>query len=156
MAKKIIVECKPDEKLVRVLGFTRIEVAHQANKGDVCNHLMKSEIQLALIDEDPNSGQPKHLKNFDVQEEKFGVRKLRSDKLNKTILVLRPRLEEWILSRSLACGIKPETYHLSSNTRQFKDEINNKLANFGNLLSALADAADPGLIYLKEQSGLLT
>lgn len=151
MPKKIIVECKPDEKLARAIGFTRVEVAHQANKGEVCNQLMKSDIMLALIDEDPNSSQPKHLNLFSFIEEKHGIKILKLANKNKTILVLKPRLEEWILSRCLASNISPETFHLSSNNKRLKDEINNKLNHFELLLTALLNNNDPGINYLKEQ-----
>ena len=151
MPKKIIVECKPDEKLARAIGFTRVEVAHQSNKGEVCNHLMRSEITLALIDEDPNSSQPKHLKSFSLIEERHGVKKLKHHSLNKTILVLKPRLEEWILSCCLESNLKPETFHLSSNNKRLKDEINNKLVYFENLIAALKDSHNPGIKYLIEQ-----
>lgn len=156
MPKKIIVECKPDEKLARAIGFTRVEVAHQSNKGEVCNHLMKSDILLALIDEDPNSSQPKHLNSFSLIEERFGVKKLRLQNKNKTILVLKPRLEEWILSRCSESNISPETFHLSSNNKRLKDEINNKLVHFESLLNALIINNDAGLRYLIEQSSIAT
>ena len=75
--KKVIVECKPDGILVKTLGLTRNEVIHQSNKGEVCNLLKKDIIPLAIIDEDPNSGQPNYLQDFTIIEEQFDVKLLR-------------------------------------------------------------------------------
>lgn len=149
MAKKVIVECKPDEKLVRVLGMTRTDVAHQPNKGEVCNHLDRSDINLAIIDEDPGSGQPKLLEKFKEVEVKYGIKKLQAK--NKTILIIIPRLEEWILARCEASDVKPETFHLPSNNKRLKDEINYKLERWDELLQELLKKGDQGLLYLKEQ-----
>lgn len=150
---KVIIECKPDEKLVKALGFSKNKIAHQPNKGEVCNYLFKSENQLAVIDEDPDSSQPKHLQKFNVVEEKHDVKKLFCKAENKTIFVLKPRLEEWILKRCIASGVKPETHFLNSNNKRLKDEINNKLHHFESLLNDLINQKDEGVLYLKEQLG---
>jgi hypothetical protein len=148
---KVIVECKPDEKLVRKLGVAKIRVAHQSSKGEVCNYLFKTKNHLALIDEDPDSSQPKHLQKFTVIEEKHDVKKLFYKAEGKTIFVLKPRLEEWILKRCIASGVKPETHFLNSNNKRLKDEINNKLHHFESLLNDLINQKDEGVLYLKEQ-----
>ena len=148
---KVIVECKPDEKLIKILGVARNRVAHQPNKGEVCNYLFKSDNYIALIDEDPNSSQPKHLQKFVLVEEKHDINKLIYKAENKTIFILKPRLEEWILKRCNLTGIKPESHYLNSNNKRLKDEINNKLHHFETLLSDLLNKEDEGLLYLKDQ-----
>jgi hypothetical protein len=151
MATKVIIECKPDEKLVRILGVAKNRIAHQPSKGEVCNYLFKTVNYLALIDEDPNSSQPKHLQKFTCIEVKHDVNKLYCKAENKTIFVLKPRLEEWILRRCTASGVQPETHFLSSNNKRLKDEINYKLHYFEELLKDLLKNNDEGLLYLKNQ-----
>lgn len=150
-SKKIIVECKPDEILAKSLGLTKKEIAHQPNKGEVCNLLMKTNISLAIIDEDPNSGQPKYLSKYTHKEDKHDVINLHLKSENKTILILKPRLEEWILKRCKESAIEPETHFLSSNNKKLKDEINYHLINFSKLLDELIQKNDAGLLYLREQ-----
>ncbi|OFX30686.1 MAG: hypothetical protein A2X08_07565 [Bacteroidetes bacterium GWA2_32_17] len=154
-SKKIIVECKPDEILAKSLGLAKKEIAHQPNKGEVCNLLKKTEISLAIVDEDPNSSQPKYLSNFTIVEDKHDVINLHSKSENKTILVLKPRLEEGILKRCKESAVNPKKYFLPSNNKQFKDTINYHLLNFSNLLEELIKKNDGGLVYLKEQIGIV-
>jgi len=154
-SKKIIVECKPDEILAKSLGLAKKEIAHQSNKGEVCNLLKKTKISLAMVDEDLNSSQPKYLSNYTLIENKHDVINLHSKSENKTILVLKPRLEEWILKRCKKSAVKPEKHFLPSNNVQLKDVINYPLVNFTNLLEELIKKNDDGLVYLKEQIGIV-
>jgi len=149
--KKIIVECKPDEILAKSLGLAKNEIAHQNCKGEVCNLLMKTKISLAMVGEDPNSNQPKYLNNYTLIENKHDVKILYLKSKNKTIMVLKPRLEEWILKRCKKSVVNPEKYFLPSNNKQLKDMINYHLVNFTNLLKELNQKNDIGLVYLKEQ-----
>lgn len=151
--RKVIVECKPDELLAKTLGFKRYEIVHQPNKGEVCNFLEKSGIHFAVINEDPNSNQPKYLKQFSLAEEKYGITKLIHKKENKTIFILKPRLEEWILSRCKASVIKPEDYYLPSNNKDLKDVVNYHLNHFEKLLHALSNKKDKGIVFLQKESG---
>lgn len=147
--KRVIVECNPDELLVRVLGLGIKEIAHQSNKGEVCNYLRKTDINIAILDEDPSSGQPNYLKEFNTVDEKFGVRKLQHKAVNKTILVIRPRLEEWIISQCRISGINPVDFFLPQDAKRLKDEINIRLKHFANLLAELLRKENPGLKYIQ-------
>lgn len=151
MLKKIIVECKPDEVLAKSLGCNKKEIAHQPNKGEVCNLLIKSNILIAIIDEDPNSHQPNLLSKFKLIEEKFDIRKMYLRSESKTILVIKPRLEEWILKRCRLSGINPKAYYLPSNNKEFKDVLNYQLGKFELLVDGLLQKKDEGLLYLRKQ-----
>ena len=139
---KIIVECKPDELLARILGFKRNEIAHQPNKGEVCNFLQKSDTHFAIIDEDPGTGQPNYLKQFSIISDKFGIIKLVHKEEKKTIFILKPRLEGWILSRCSDSAIKPEDHFLPSDNKKLKYVINYHLNHFEKLLQTLSDKKD--------------
>jgi hypothetical protein len=43
--REIVVECKPDETLIKVLGYVRKTVTHQPNKGEVLNNLQRNRRQ---------------------------------------------------------------------------------------------------------------
>src|SRR5882724_10993554 len=150
MKKKIVVECKPDEILAVVLGFSRKEIAHENNKGEVCHYLEKSAIKLAIIDEDPGSGQPRYLRNFKVVEEKFSVITMVYKKFDKTIIVIKPRLEEWILMQCQNSGINPGDFFLPADAKRLKDIINLKLDKFQRLLDDLVHNQNEGVKHLQK------
>lgn len=147
--KKVIVECNPDEILVLTLGLSKGEVAHQNSKGEVCNYHAKTEIKIAIIDEDPGSGQPKYLQDFITEIAKFGVRKLVNKNTGKIILIIKPRLEEWIIAQCLQSNINPETFYLPKEAKRLKDVINLRLTHFENLLKELKSKHNEGLEFLQ-------
>ena len=147
--KKIVVECNPDELLARALGLGRKEIAHQNSKGEVCHYLKNNDVRIAVIDEDPGSGQPNYLKTFIMAEEKFGIKKIVQNNTQKIILIIKPRLEEWILSQCEKSNIDPGKFFLPNNAKQLKDVINLRLNHFDNLLKELANKESEGLKYLQ-------
>lgn len=147
--KKFIVECKPDEVLAKLLGFKTNEIAHQSNKGEVCNYLMRSKVNIAMIDEDPwSASQPKLLKRFKLEKNQYDIKHLVLKEEEKNVIILQPRLEEWILRRCNASNLNPEDHFLPSDNKKLKDVINYSLIRFEALLKNLQDKQDDGLIYL--------
>jgi len=150
MPKKVIVECNPDELLALTLGVTRKDVVHQNCKGDVCNYLEKNDVKFAIIDEDPESpGQPKYLESFTPIEEKFGVRKLCNTASGKIVLVIKPRLEEWIISQCKKSNINLADFFLPADAKGLKKVINLRLNHFDKLLQKLKEKNNDGILYLK-------
>ena len=148
--KKVVTECKPDEELLHKLGFARREVEHQPSKGDVCNFLRKNTILFALIDEDPASSQPKYLSEFTLAEDNFDVKKLVHADNHQTIVILKPRLEEWIYKQCRDSKINPEDFYLPAGAKDFKDVINKRVNHYSNLLSALLEKKNGGMLHLKK------
>jgi hypothetical protein len=151
MIKKVIVECYPDEILMQVLGLGRKEIVHQDNKGEVCNYLEKNEIKIAIVDEDPGSGQPNLLKKFNLTGEKFEIRKLIQANTGKIVLIIKPRLEEWIIYQCEKSAISPGKFYLPNNAKELKKVINLRLDRFRKLLIELLNCNNEGLIYLKNE-----
>lgn len=147
--KKVVVECDPDEALVLTLGLSRQEVVHQSSKGEVCNYHAKNNVRIAMIDEDPYSGQPKYLREFTIEQEKFEIRKLVHKRNGKIIIIIKPRLEEWILARCFQSGINPEKFFLPSEAKRLKDVINLRLTRFKELLNELKSKENEGIKSLQ-------
>jgi hypothetical protein len=61
---KIAVECYPDEAVLRGLGVPRKRVLHQARKGAVSNWLKRNAGSVGMVDEDPDSDQPRDLASY--------------------------------------------------------------------------------------------
>ncbi|MEI9919581.1 MAG: hypothetical protein WDO14_12350 [Bacteroidota bacterium] len=144
---KIALECKPDERLVMGLGVPRKKVLHQNDKGDVCNFLQKSIGNIGLIDEDPNGSQPRLLSQFKILSENHRIRNL-TDKKN-SLVVICPRLEDWIVEVCHNADVKLSDYSLASNPKDLAKEINYKLDKFDRLIAALLVAKSPELLHLQ-------
>lgn len=113
---KVLVECYPDAALLRALGVPRKQIRHESCKGEVVKRVLKSECAIGLIDEDPTSGQPRELANYNQIQAAEGLRLLarRSDK-NKRLIIVCPRLEDWLIAKAKSSGIRPEDYGLPND-----------------------------------------
>ena len=112
----VLVECKPDEALVRQLGRARRDCVHHDDKGRVCNRLARTEGLVAMIDEDPDSAQPKYLNGLETVSDSDGIRVMRDSVLNHRVIVLKPRLEEWMIATAKAFRMTKSILFLSSST----------------------------------------
>ena len=144
----LILECKADEKLAMTLGVSRKSIRHQNDKGNVCNFLDKHTNVMGLIDEDPNSAQPRYLNGARTIGSIHNVRVLQATNNNK-IIVLLPRLEDWIIFICSLSKVNPDDFFLSSSPNQLHKEINYKLDQMENLLKELLTRKNPALNHLK-------
>ena len=58
---KFLVECYPDGALLRALGVSKKQLRHERCKGEVVKRVRKLACAIGMIDEDPNSAQPRDL-----------------------------------------------------------------------------------------------
>lgn len=143
----IALECKPDEKLVMTLGVPRRRILHQNDKGDVCNFLKRNPGNIGLIDEDPESAQPRLISGFNLNSDKHGVRELVLSK--STLIMLCPRLEDWVLNACLSSNVEATAFGLPSYPKQLAKEINHKLSRFGDLILELMRKRNLEMMRLK-------
>lgn len=134
MAKRIVLECSADEALMMALGITRKEIQHQPNKGAVCNYQQKQSTPLAIVDEDPSAGQPKHLLNYFAVGERYGIRLLKHRNSDQRIVVIKPMLEIWIIERCIDVGIDPAKYGLPVKGEELHNVVNRRIEKFKELL----------------------
>ena len=148
-SRVVRVECKPDERLIRLLGVPRSHIRHEGSKGDLCNRLRRERGNIAVIDEDPASAQPSYLGEARIIEENHGVRVLEDPQRGHRILVLCPRLEGWILEVARRNSIRPEDYGLPPDEEKLHEEINLRLQRFEDLIQGLLKRKCPELDYLR-------
>ena len=148
----IYVECKPDELLARHLtGLPQRQVVHEAKgKGGVCNRLMRSTDQLAMVDEDPGSAQPRYMAQLSLSHESpnAGLKLYYDGTRNNRVVVLRPRLEEWLLRAAADLGLSMRDYGLPERANRLHSVINQDEPKILRLLSDMSDAASPRLLEL--------
>jgi hypothetical protein len=149
---KVNLECTPDEMLVKCLGVVRKNIEHHNDKGKVCNHLQKNGIsgEIALIDEDPGSGQPKYLREKVTSvEEIYSLKIFKDSERNHLIILVRPRLEGWVLQIAKQSKIKPKDFGLPDDDDELHGVILDNLNKFKSLVEKLLSENNESIIYLQ-------
>jgi len=150
--KRLNLECLPDERLVKNLGYPHREIKHHDDKGRVCNELKKLNGAIGMVDEDPKSAQPAYLEGLKEISRHHNVKLLTDAKRNNVLLVLCPRLEEWLIKVCELNGVDIKHFGLSNAPSMLHREISSKLGSLDKLLThLLAEKKAPELKYLKEQ-----
>lgn len=137
----IYVECKPDFILVNSLGVSKKEIIHGGGKAEVCRKMMKTENCIGLVDEDPASIQPPYLGKLKIKTElsQHGIRILKDDKRNNYLIILCPKLEEWIIKATIEAKIDIEKYNLPKDPDKLHSIININIKKFEKLLVKLKE-----------------
>lgn len=145
----ILVECKPDRALIKLLLETipSKKIKCVGGKSEVIKSLNNTNHQklqqysnvLGLIDEDPGKPLPKIFDNFEkIESATKNDLYLYCHSTNKRYIVsLNPRLEEWILKSAEEIGINVEKYHLPRNPNDFHDMVNASLEKYQKLIQEL-------------------
>ena len=140
----IYVECKPDTALVRTItGLGLRQVIHDLKgKPGVIGTLRGLRNARAMVDEDPFSVQPQYLSQMQVAQEPpgSGLRLMEHPTDGNLVVMLCPRLEEWVLQAAREAQVDVSRYNLPSDARRFKSEINDALDRFQRLVEALDEA----------------
>ncbi len=130
----IFVECNADKTLLTTLGIRPKEICHAFNKGNVCNRLRKNRNCLGLVDEDPGSGQPQYLGTLAMVSDENAVRVLSDENNQNQIIVLCPRLEDWIVAAAKQAEADLTNYHLPDSGNALHKVVNTKLDEFERLI----------------------
>lgn len=146
--KQVHVECLPDEALVKKLGFTRKSVTHHTGKSRVFHKLKSSANQLGMVDEDPGSAKTPYETNLVFVEEAQGI-KLYSDNSGNKIIVLKGKLEDWIISQCRISGINMQQFGLPTRPNDLHDVINQRIPKFETLIEQLIAIENGGIIQLR-------
>lgn len=151
-----LVECKPDAILVKSLTLaSRKNIHHAGNKSELLKKLAERYgDSKGVIDEDPGSIQPPHLQKFEEKQQltSCNLKILRQTSKNNTLIILCPRLEDWILEASREVSIDLKRYNLPNDSRKLHQQINIQIENFQKLVEDLKSESN----RLKELKRLLT
>ncbi len=149
--KSILVECESDMILVQVAGVDRRYVEHARGKGNICRKAQRFSGMIALMDEDPWSTQPKyieHLLSSQKVQKQHDILLLHDTQRDNRIILLSPRLEEWVIKSAHAVHVKLETYNLPSSANALHRLVNQRLHNWKSLLQDLIETS-PRLQYFQ-------
>jgi len=147
----IYCECKPDEVLIKVLINKKPK--HGDNKSEICKRLENEKDKIALLDKDPTSSQPPYLKNLSKINNYSDLKlEICYDSVrNNKIILLNPRLEDWILRVAKNVGVNPIDFDLPKNPKSLHKEINSKLDNFRRFLKKLLQESPKELQILRKE-----
>jgi hypothetical protein len=110
---KVLVECNADEVVLRALGLPRKQLLHFGGKYELVKKLKERAHDVGMIDEDPGKGQPKDLNSYRQTDCAEGLRLLaRQGSGGQKLVVICPKLEDWLIDRATSSGIRPEDYGL--------------------------------------------
>ncbi|MCS7178334.1 MAG: hypothetical protein RML46_03870 [Anaerolineae bacterium] len=146
----VYVECKPDVVLLQNLGFPCESIQHLRvfGRGKALKGLASGQGNRVLAGEDPLSAQPRMFSGLPIQELPQYRLKIVQRGQNRLIL-LCPRLEEWLLWLAKQAGVDPQRYGLPKNSRELHKVINKRLDNLEKLLESLKKHPKSGEILLK-------
>ena len=136
----IYVECKTDAILVNaLLGATKTDIAHEKGKPGVCRRLQAGRNSTGMVDEDPNQAQPIYLEKLKVKRNlsHHGLKLLQDQSTGNQAVVLRPKLEDWILEACLESGLKVSSYGLPQDPSRLHRDINISQGDFRRLVRDL-------------------
>ena len=147
----IVLECKPDETLMKALGYPVRRIIHQNNRGEVINYLKKNPQRIiGIIDDDPGTTKPSFFNHFKREtNEKHKVESFVISQSQTRLIVIKPRLEDWILFHATECGINVRDYYLPVTSNRLHEVINSKLPRFTDLATDMMSQKSPGLLHLK-------
>lgn len=136
-----VVECKADRALVKILtSASKKKLIHGGNKTGVLEVLLKGcESSTGVIDEDPWSPQPPDMQKFRIKQHitRYNLKILHQAHKNNSLIVLCPRLEEWILQAAKETHISPNQHGLSNNAAELRKQITAKTDKFEKFVKAL-------------------
>ena len=130
-------ECEPDEVLVRSLGVPKKKIRHVHSKGNVCRRLLKNKNSVGVVDEDPESVQPRYIQKLELISQEYGIRLLRDRGAGNHIIVLSPTLEGWLIKAAQDAGLELSRYGLPSTPEELHKVVNFRIKNFEKLLHGL-------------------
>jgi len=147
---QIVPECYADTVLVEMLGFENPN--HQLCIGNVFGEFsknLKNRRAVGIIDDDKEK--PKSLDEFELIEERNGVKRFGKDK--HTILILCPAFEAWVFENARAKGVDLAKYGFK-NRKDFQKACkrtdvrkNDKVKQF---LNTIKQKEAPGFIQLRD------
>lgn len=138
----IFVECDPDFALLEELMLSGIE--HAGGKGRVCSILRRrAKNSIGVVDEDPGRTQPSYLKNLPITQnlDQHGLELRYDNARNNCIVLICPKLEDWILSAARIAKVDVKEYNLPDDPDELHEVVNFNLEKFRKLVRDLANTA---------------
>lgn len=140
------VECDADVALVSSLtSVSKRRIMHHQGKNELLRKLLKRTDSLGMIDKDHWSIQPTvYLHRFQLSSfsDIDGIEILHQNQGHNRLVIIYPRLEEWIIESARRVNINLREYNLPTNGDALHEEINFKIPRFEELVDDLKQSSD--------------
>jgi hypothetical protein len=123
-----------------VAGAPYRDISHSGNKSNVIRELTEEyRNAVGLIDEDPGSTPPPKIRRFTQEKQipEYSYRLLYDESRNNRLVVLYPRLEEWILNTCRVNDVDVTRFRLPDNPSRLHNMINYRIPQFRSILEEL-------------------
>jgi len=146
----LFVECKPDETLAFVLGVSRRDVEHAGSRARVCTQVSRRSGTTGMVDEDPSTAPHPYMKSLAEEDMEHQIRVLYDSERKNQLVVICPRLEDWLVESAKSSRLKMTDFGFESDTgRRLHREINDRLPNVERLVKALLSARNSRILRLQ-------
>jgi len=114
---KVLIECNADYIVLRNIGVQKKQLFHFAGKDKLINRLRNLPGAFGVVDEDPASIQHPDLKaSYRQTDSAEGLHLLaRQGSGGQRLVMICPKLEDWLIERAKSSGIRPKDYGLPSD-----------------------------------------
>ena len=147
---RLVVECNADEALAQAVGIPSRNIEHSPGRGRVFKRLEQLEGATGMVDDDPGVTKPAYFNCLAELKWDQGIRLLNDKERGNHIVVLTPRLEEWLVQSAKQSGLKMTAFGFGSdNGVQLHAEINQRLESLTRLVSSLLANKSQRLLYLQ-------
>ncbi len=152
----LYVEGKADRVLARKLGIPGRDIGDGEDKGGVLRRVAQQEGSMGLVDEDPGSPQSSLLNRMEEVTtddlRQLGLRVYQHGPTGNKVVVLCPRLEEWLIRSAGDAGLdlSHPSYNLPNSSSSLHRVINRDLRKLERLIDDLLAADAPRLRRLGE------
>jgi hypothetical protein len=148
---KVYYECDNDEALLNHLLTPKAIKEHSHSKGNVCNSVAKNNNVIGLVDEDSGTQQQRYITRLGNPVSMQNGIRIYVDKARcNRIVMICPRLEEWLYNVAKRNNIDPTSFRLDKDPDKLhKEELRKTKTKFNNFLKALEDTNE--LKFLKSQ-----
>jgi hypothetical protein len=147
---RLFVECKPDETLAIALGVSKRDLIHAGNRAGVCAQVSRRSGTTGMVDEDPETAPQRYMKSLDERPMEHEVRALYDSQRQNRLVVICPRLEDWLVQSAKSSGLKMTDFGFESdNGRHLHREINHRLENLDRLVKQLLSARNARILRLQ-------
>jgi hypothetical protein len=147
---RLFVECYSDEALAYALGVSKPDIEHAGNKAGVCAQVSRRTGTTGMMDEDPDTAPMPYMKTLAEEHAAHHIRVLYDSRRENRLIVICPRLEEWLVQSAKAGGLKMTAFGFESdNGRNLHGEIKDRLPNVQRLVEALLSARNPRILRLQ-------
>jgi hypothetical protein len=145
----LFLECRPDETVAVALGVLRRTVVHSHSKGRVSKSLAQHSGVIGMVDQDFGENEPPTLRKFVEVSTNHDLQLKVHKAQNNHLVVVCPKLEDWLIKTAKMANVKMEQFNLSENPRDLHADINNRLPNVERLVNELIESKSPRMLHLK-------